>query len=359
VVIAVCVAANALIFAAAVRFVAGLFLGRPTAHTDKAHEAGPVLWAPPAVLAGLALLLGLSAPATEHLVAAVSSKPGAAVHVSLALGAGGPLLLSVVTTVLGLLLFWGQRSVDALRRYRPSWLSTEQAWDRLMEAVVAGATAFSSRWQSGSLRWYLSGTLLFTVGLSGLALWRAGLSLADVTVRFEDMQWYGVAICAMLTASAVMVVRSRTRIGAALALTANGFLTSLLFVVYRSPDILLTQILIESVSTIFILLVLYFMPPFRPDGFSPMRKAFTVAVSVAVGLSILTFIMLSTSPQLREVHNLAADYLTRSLAEAGGANAVNVIIVDFRAIDTNAEITVLMVVGLVVFGLLRARRRSP
>jgi multisubunit Na+/H+ antiporter MnhB subunit len=121
----------------------------------------------------------------------------------------------------------------------------------------------------------------------------------------------------------------------------------------------LTQILIESVSTIFILLVLYFMPPFRPDGFSPMRKAFNVTVSAAVGLCIFTFIMLSTSPALREAHNLAADYLTRSLAEAGGANAVNVIIVDFRAIDTNAEITVLMVVGLLVFGLLRSRRRSP
>jgi len=358
VVLAACVAANALIFAAALRFVAGIFLGEPSSHTDHAHEAGPALWAPPAVLAGLALLLGLWAPATEHLVSVFSSQPDASVHVSLALGAS-PLLLSALTSALGLLLFWGQRSVDALRRYRPSWLSTEQTWDRLMESVVAGATAFSTRWQSGSLRWYLSGTLLFTVGLSSLALWRAGLSLADVVVRFEEMQWYGVAICAMLTASAVMVVRSRTRIGAALALTANGFLTSLLFVVYRSPDILLTQILIESVSTIFILLVLYFMPPFHPDGFSPMRKAFTAAVSVAVGLSIFTFIMLSTSPPLREVHNLAADYLTRSLAEAGGANAVNVIIVDFRAIDTNAEITVLMVVGLVVFGLLRARRRSP
>ena len=73
---------------------------------------------------------------------------------------------------------------------------------------------------------------------------------------------------------------------------------------------------------------------------------------------MFTFIMLSTSPEFRETHNLALDYLTRSLAEAGGANAVNVIIVDFRAIDTNGEITVLVVVGLLVFGLLRARRKT-
>ena len=357
-VIVLSVVANALIFAAAVRFVAGIFLGKPSEHVGHAHEASPVLWGPPAILAGLALVMGLLAPTTEHLANAFSSHLGASIHVAFVPAPGWPLALSAITTGLGILFFWARAGLDALRGWRPAWLSTEYLWDAAMAGVVAGATAFSSRWQSGSLRWYLSGTLMFTVGLSGLALWHGGLSLRDVVVHFEEMQWYGVAICAMLTASAVMVVRSRTRIGAALALTANGFLTSLLFVVYRSPDILLTQILIESVSTIFILLVLYFMPPFRPDGFSPIRKAATVGISLAVGLTIFTFIMLSTSPQFREVHNLAADYLTRSLAEAGGANAVNVIIVDFRAIDTNAEITVLMVVGLVVFGLLRARRRS-
>lgn len=358
-VIAASVAANALIFAAAARFVSGVFLGAPSEHAAHAREAGPVLWGPPALLAGLALLMGLAAPTTERMVGALSSHSDAALHLSLTPAIGGPLLLSGATFCLGILFFRARGGLDALRRWRPAWLGTEQIWDGAMAAMVSGATAFSSRWQSGSLRWYLSGTLLFTVGLAGLALWQGGLSLRDVVVRFEEMQWYGVALCAMLTASAVMVVRSWTRIGAALALTANGFLTSLLFVVYRSPDILLTQILIESVSTIFILLVLYFMPPFRVDGFSAMRKAFHVAISLAVGLCLFTFIMLSTSPALRETHNLAADYLSRSLADAGGANAVNVIIVDFRAIDTNAEITVLMVVGLLVYGLLRSRRRSP
>ena len=57
-----------------------------------------------------------------------------------------------------------------------------------------------------------------------------------------------------------------------IALTSNGFLTALLFVVYRSPDILLTQILIETVSTIFILLILYFMPPFKADAFTAMTR---------------------------------------------------------------------------------------
>jgi multisubunit Na+/H+ antiporter MnhB subunit len=162
----------------------------------------------------------------------------------------------------------------------------------------------------------------------------------------------------MLGITAIAVARAATRLGAALALTANGFLTALLFVVYRSPDILLTQILIETVSTIFLLLILYYMPPFRREGTTAFRRLVNLGLSVAVALSMFTFILLSTSPQFREVKNLAADYLARTMAQAGGANAVNVIIVDFRAIDTNGEITVLVLVGLLVFGLLRARRRA-
>jgi multicomponent Na+:H+ antiporter subunit A len=162
----------------------------------------------------------------------------------------------------------------------------------------------------------------------------------------------------MLGITAMLVARSTTRLGAAIALTSNGFITALLFVVYRSPDILLTQILIETVSTIFLLLILYFMPTFRKDRVPAMSRFLNSAIAVAVGLSMFTFILLSTSPQFRETHNLASEYLSRTLADAGGANAVNVIIVDFRAIDTNGEITVLVLVGLLVFGLLRARRKA-
>jgi multisubunit Na+/H+ antiporter MnhB subunit len=204
----------------------------------------------------------------------------------------------------------------------------------------------------------LGGSLAFTVGLSGYALWRGGLSVLHVPISLHEMTWYGLWLCLLLGVTAILVVQSTTRLGAAIALTSNGFLTALLFVVYRSPDILLTQILIETVSTIFILLILYFLPAFRRDGFSPWGRLVNLAIAGAVGISMFSFIVLSTSPQFREVKNLAADYLTRSMAEAGGANAVNVIIVDFRAMDTNGEITVLVLVGLLVFGLLRARRKS-
>ncbi len=354
----ICLIANALIFAVSCKLVIGAFLGEPTPQTKHAHEPSAVLWLPAGVLAGLALLMGLLSPVTERLVRTFSSDPGAHVRLSLVPSGTGPLILTLLTIGLGVVIYRGRTAAERWRQQMPSWPTAEQVWDRIMEAVTSWAVAFSVRWQSGSLRWYLSGTLVFTVGLTSYALWRAGISLTRVTISLAEMQWYGVALCALLSTSAVLVVRSRTRIGAAIALTTNGFLTALLFVVYRSPDILLTQILIETVSTIFILLILYFMPPFKADAFTALTRLTNLTIAAAVGLAMFAFIMLSTSPQFRETHNLALDYLSRSLAEAGGANAVNVIIVDFRAIDTNGEITVLVVVGLLVFGLLRARRNT-
>jgi multisubunit Na+/H+ antiporter MnhB subunit len=300
----------------------------------------------------------MGAPIAEGLVNHFSSTPTAAMHLSLLPTHMEPVLITIVTTLLGIGIYLGRATLEHLREQAQGAPTMQGIWDRFMETVTAGAVGYSVRWQSGSLRWYLAGSLLFAVGLSGLSLWRAGISVLQVPISLQEMTWYGLTLCGMLGFTAVLVARSTTRLGAAIALTSNGFLTALLFVVYRSPDILLTQILIETVSSIFLLLILYYMPMFRNEGLPPMRTLINVAISVAVGFSMFSFIMLSTSPQFREVKNLAADYLVRSMAQAGGANAVNVIIVDFRAIDTNGEITVLVLVGLLVFGLLRTRRKS-
>ena len=352
------VAANACLFAVACRLVFGVFLGTPTSHVHRAHEAGPGLWGPPAILAGLSLLLGIAAPTTSRLVSYFSSAPRAEIHLAVIPTHLAPLGLTLLTTLLGIGIYVGRTALAGVLKPAQGLPTMQTLWDKLMEGVTSAAVAFSIRWQSGSLRWYLAGSLVFAVGLSGLTIWRAGISLLQVPISLQEMTWYGLTLCAMLGFTAILVVRSNTRLGAAIALTSNGFLTALLFVVYRSPDILLTQILIETVSSIFLLLILYYMPVFRAEKLPPMRRLVNLAISAAVGFSMFSFIMLSTSPQFREVKNLAADYLERSMAEAGGANAVNVIIVDFRAMDTNGEITVLVLVGLLAYGLLRTRRNS-
>ena len=80
----------------------------------------------------------------------------------------------MLTIGLGIAIYYGREWLERWRRQTASWPTMDRIWDRIMDAVTAWAVAFSVRWQSGSLRWYLSGTLVFTVGLTGYALWRAG-----------------------------------------------------------------------------------------------------------------------------------------------------------------------------------------
>lgn len=347
--------ANAFIFAVGCRIIR-IFFGASSSHTHHAHEAPLALWLSPGILASLALGFGLFTPAAEFVANKFSSAP-ANLHLALMPTHVEPVILSLITMVLGVSIFLMEKPVI---RWRANFklLKIQQIWDKLLDLITRGAVGYSTRWQNGSLSWYLAGTLSFAVGLSWLALWHDEISLRHVPISLEEVVWYGLFICLFLMVSSALVVQSTTRLGAAIALTTNGFLTSLLFVVYRSPDILLTQILIETVSTVFLLLILFYMPVFRDDNFTPLKRLINIMISIAVGFTMFSFIMLSTSPHFHAAKNLAADYFAHSLADAGGANAVNVIIVDLRAIDTNGEITVLVMVGLIVFGLLNARRRA-
>jgi NADH:ubiquinone oxidoreductase subunit 5 (subunit L)/multisubunit Na+/H+ antiporter MnhA subunit/multisubunit Na+/H+ antiporter MnhB subunit len=364
-VLAVVVAANAFLFAAGFKLLIGAFLGSGPAErahgahaADEAHGESALMWLPPAVLALGALGLGLlAAGATSgRLVNALSSDPNADLAVSLLPSHAGPLVLSLVTIALGAAIYRWRAGVESMQARLDGLPDARVVWDGSVARVTRFAEAYSAWWQNGSLRWYFSAMLLFTTGISFFALEDGGISIANASVGFQNLEWDSFALACLILMSTIAVVRSDTRLGAALALTSSGFLVALIYAVYRSPDILLTQILIETVSTVVILLVLYFMPPFRKDGLSPALRAWNATVSAGFGLTIFVLLVLSTSPGFRETRNLGQDYLARSLGEAGGRNAVNVIIVDFRAMDTIAEITVLVVVGLCAYGLLRARR---
>jgi NADH:ubiquinone oxidoreductase subunit 5 (subunit L)/multisubunit Na+/H+ antiporter MnhA subunit len=365
--VAAVLASSALLTAVAWRFAAGIFLGAtPTALAARlarssAAETVPPLWIAPVLLATGALGLGLfgATSLTGDLVGAVSSRVHGHLHVSLAPGLGGPLLASMAALGLAIVLHRARLRLIAAVHRVGSLARADDVWDRTLAGVVRVAEGYSRRWQNGSLRWYLAATVLCLPLAAGYALWTGRLSHRSIGVSTAGMPWYGLLLCMLLGAATIAAVRARTRLAAAIATTTIGFLVSMLFVVYRSPDILLTQILIETVSTIFVVLVLIFLPPFRRRDLASASQAINLAVATAFGLSVTLLLLLAMTPGLRGTDNIGTrpgGLLALSLAEGGGANAVNVIIVDIRAMDTTGEITVLVMVGLCIYGLLRARR---
>jgi len=368
-VVLACVAANAMVAAAAARLVLGAFLGEPREEADHAaahgaaghHESGPPLWLSPLVLAAGALALGLlgATDFTAHLGEAIASRRAHPFHVSLLPSPGMPLWLSMggMAAAVGIYL-----ARDRVARI-PGLLSSHHRPDRLWERGIASLAVLGEegalRWQNGSLRRYLAATMLSVPLLAWWALGRVGLSHRNVVVSLSELPWFGLFLCVLLGIATVIAVTATSRLQASIATTTIGFLVSMLFVVYRSPDILLTQILIETVSTIFVLLVLLFMPAFPKRDMSPPAHLGALAVGVLFSLGITVLLLLSMTPGLREEANIAVrpgGLLSLALEKGGGANAVNVIIVDIRSLDTNGEITVLVAVGLCIYALLRARR---
>lgn len=359
-----CVLANAFTFAVACKIILGVFFGKETKAAEHAHEASAGLWVPPAVLVSVAVVLGVLAAwphhsPSENLINSLSSKANAAAHISLIPTHLPPVVLTIFTITCGILLYQNRIAVEKLqRRIIDSTPTAQRVWDELLHIVTLFAESFSNWWQRGSLRWYMGAILAFTAGLMLYALAWTGLTIGDLSIDIMDTPWYGLTLLVLLSISAITLAVSKSRLQAAVAATSTGFLTSLMFVIYRSPDILLTQILIETVSTIFVLLILYYLPSFpKREPLAPGSRLINLAISIALGLAVALYVLFTTSETFRNKDNLADDYLTRSLSEGGGANAVNVIIVDFRAADTMGEITVLVAVALLIYGMLRSRRK--
>jgi NADH:ubiquinone oxidoreductase subunit 5 (subunit L)/multisubunit Na+/H+ antiporter MnhA subunit len=361
--LAASLATSAALVAVAGKLVIGPFLRPAPPASHAAHDAAPPvpLWPAPLLLALCALGLGLGSAghAPAALVARTASAPGGHVHVDLLPAAGPALWASLAALALGVVTYLRRETVERALGRLAVLPRADAAWDRALDAITRGAEAYSKRWQNGSLRWYLAATVL---ALPAACWWagRAGASgYGGIVVNLAELPWYGFVFCMLLVVATLTAVTARTRLGAAIATTTIGFLVSMLFVVYRSPDILLTQLLIETVSTIFVLLVLVFLPPFRRQDLTAPARFVHVAVAALFGITITLLLLMAMTPGLREPDNIATrpgGLLSLALAEGGGQNAVNVIIVDIRALDTTGEITVLVTVCLCVYGLLRTRR---
>ncbi|TWI62627.1 multisubunit potassium/proton antiporter PhaA subunit /multisubunit potassium/proton antiporter PhaB subunit [Pseudoduganella lurida] len=153
---------------------------------------------------------------------------------------------------------------------------------------------------------------------------------------------------------------------AALALVGGtGLATCVTFLWLSAPDLALTQLMVETVTTVLILLGLRWLPPrFRPahlftraPASTQLRRTRDVAIAVTGGLALAAFSYAVLSRP--SVPSISGFFVERALREGGGANVVNVLLVDFRGFDTMGEITVLSAVALTVYALLRRFRPAP
>lgn len=353
--VTVAVAVNILLAAAAGIAGIGPFIG-PARALPKLPNQGPVgLWIGAAVLAAMGLLLGLVPGLVNPLLgAAVSSVLGreAPVHLALWHGFNVVLLLSVVTLVGGL----GAYGVSAaLRRVAvridagPVW-GPARGYDLALAGVDILAHVQTRRLQNGSMHRYLTTILLTTVALVGVALVRRGRSVG--TTQFPEVAVYEVAIALLILVAALVAVLSTSRMGAVAALGVVGYGVALIYLMFGAPDLAMTQILIETLTVILFVLVFSFLPGFTMFSSGPARARDAV-VALALGALMTTLVFVASGIPFDPA--IPDFYAEQSLPAGHGRNIVNVILVDFRALDTLGEITVFSIAAVGVYALLKLR----
>ncbi len=351
------VAANALTVAIAGIVALGPFWGRPRVTPRPAHEPPLALLLGPLVLAAIGLLIGLWPNEFEALIAAAAGAiRGEPTSLSLALWHGWSpvLLLSAVTVAAGATLYAAgarERAERAAARLAPlAWLTPTRLYHAALRALIGLAGGQTRTLQSGSLSAYVLIVLLSLIAAVGATLigdrgWWMAWPMAPVALP-------EVMVCGIMIAAAVAATRATSRLAAIAALGAVGYGISLLFVFFGAPDLALTQFAIETLTVILFVLVIYRLPRFASLSTRGVQRRDAV-VATGVGALMAALVLLAAASPLPS--RLAAFFAAQSLTAAHGHNVVNVILVDFRSLDTLGEITVLAVAALGIWALVGLR----
>jgi multicomponent K+:H+ antiporter subunit A len=353
-----------------VRFAHQSFFGPPPEGlTRQPKEAPPWMRMPIEVLVVTCLIVGILPAVTigPYLNVAVRSVLGERTPAySLAIWHGftSPLLLSLIALALGgvgYLLF-----AQKLNEMRIVPLLGRLKGRRMFETVLSILISTARRLEAalGTIRLQPQlRILVMIVCLAGLLPFlRYGYVIGEVKGTILDpafgMIWLIGTICAVAAAWQAKY----HRLAAVVLVSGVGLVSCISFVWLSAPDLALTQLLVETVTTTLLLLALRWLPQRLPHLWPETRTPasvwrrrvtdLTIAAAAGLGIGLLSYAIMT-----RPIPDTISRYfIERSYSEAGGRNVVNVILVDFRAFDTLGEITVLAIVALTVFSLLRRFR---
>jgi multicomponent Na+:H+ antiporter subunit A len=277
------------------------------------------------------------------------------VHLELWAGFNKYLLISIVTLIIGTICYLvrsrfvrGAGKLSMLTKFGP---------DAIYQQLLAGTLKFAAwhtrKLQTGILRDYIRITAITTVALVGAALVRAGGfqhwdNLSPIELR--------IALVAVLMILATFAtVHSKSRLRSILSMGVVGYSMAMLFTFFGAPDLAMTQLVIETLTVILLALAFYHLPPIR-HGSTKRTRAIDIVIAVAVGVTITLLVLAALHVQTPTP--VSDYYLDHSYKDAHGRNVVNVILVDFRALDTLGEITVLTIAALGAYALMKLKPKK-
>ena len=358
----------------ALRFTVDVFFG--PAATDLPHTPHePPRWmrAPVELLVFTCLLVGIFPAQVVGSILAAAALPvvgGVLPEYSLAIwhGWNAPMIMSLVAMSGGVVLYLLLRKQLKRGRFKYppiiSYFNGKRGFERSLVVMMRGVRKIEKRISTKRLQTQLFLLVLVAVIGGMIPVINSGLSWGDRPKIPGSIVFVTLWLLAIACALGAAWQAKYHRLAALTMVSVCGLMTCITFVWFSAPDLALTQLVVEVVTTVLILLGLRWLPR-RIEEVSPLpsslRKArvrrlrdFLLSTVVGGGMALLSYAMLTRQTP----NDISSFYLSRALPEGGGSNVVNVMLVDFRGFDTLGEITVLGAVALTVYALLRRFRPS-
>jgi multicomponent K+:H+ antiporter subunit A len=362
----VVVAGAAFSVAYSLRLVHDVFFdGEPKNLPRHPHEPPRWMKLPVEVLVAVCVLVGLLPGLT---IAAFVGAAGSAVFgsalpaydIAIFHGFNLPLAMSALALAFGILMYWMLLHRFNLHLHAPSGWSGRLLFFRLIDALLALSRRFTRWLENGSLQRYLAFMVAAALA-AGIAPfltdYDAVLTGPEAT---QPANAVAVAVWAALVAAAAgTVLLHRQRLVAVILVAIVGLVMSMGFIYFSAPDLALTQISVEVVATVLMLMALTLLPAFSAAESMPARRARDAVLAGGAGIGVA---LLAWAALTRPLETVSWYFVEKSIPEGGGSNMVNVILVDFRGFDTLGEITVLAIAAIGVAALmdgLRVRRDAP
>ncbi|MCR9155995.1 MAG: putative monovalent cation/H+ antiporter subunit A [Rhodobacteraceae bacterium] len=355
------VAGAALLSNALMLTVAGVVAFRPfwqgsVPSGQSPREAPWQMWAGPIILASLGAIFGiypdlLQVALINPTVISLTGEIGEAKELKLWAGVNIPLFLSIATFVLGLLFYWHHVKLRAkIETVFQTIPNLDKGWDSFLDGLKGFAKWQTLRVQNGKLSSYLFGTFL-TIA-AGILLTLVYTGMPMIAVDLSDVEWKHTSIALLTIAGALLALVTNSRIAGIAALGVVGIGIAMIFIVFSAPDVAITQLLVETLVVVLVAVVMLRLPSMPKAEFRLNHAVLSVAVGASVSLILIAVV--SSPLDLR-----LTDYFeATSWPEAYGRNIVNVILVDFRALDTFGEIAVVVIAALSAYALLRTTRKG-
>ncbi len=352
--------AGALFAALAIELGYKIFFGPEKELSKHPHEAPSGMLIGPIVAALLGLIGGLfveqlAKPLLHHTANVVLSVDSV-LKLTLWHGFTFIFVLSLLTLASGFVLFKLRQIIrQYAHRLQVNQLpGPEKLYLKFIPGLLKTAKIQTQFFQSGKLRNYLIVIALTLVSIVWYFIYTGGNtpSIASLTESLVGFKWHEVLVVVMMMVALVLTMVSKSRLTVIVSLGLVGYGTALMFLFFGAPDVAMTQFLIETLTVVLFILILNKLPKFVEMKLNVRLRLLVPAILFGLTMSFV----------LLWIHQIEFDpilktfFAENSYLVAKGRNIVNVILVDFRGLDTLGEITVLIIAALGVFSLLKVKQ---